>query len=92
MSYTSTTSVGTGSLTTLYDKSVDGIGPVEWELTPDKDITLRFTGVFPGPDTDVDVAADETYRFGSISHGITKIEAEAVSTTASVVLRPSVWA
>lgn len=91
MAYQTSNSVASGSPTTLFDKDVDGVGPIEWEIVTDQDIEVVYEGAFlRGGTTTVLYYADETKTIGSPSRGITKITAEAVSTTATVKLRPTI--
>jgi len=90
MAYQTSNSVASGSPTTLFDKDVDGVGPIEWEINTDQDIEVVFTGVFLGGAATVLYYAGETKTIGSPTRGITKITAEATGTTATVKLRPTI--
>jgi hypothetical protein len=89
MAYTTTTSVATGSNTTLFDKETDGLGPTEWQIVTDETVDVYFTGIFPESGTAVRYAAGTHYVAGK-NNAIQKIEAQAVTTTASVELRPTI--
>ena len=91
MAYTTDTTVASqivGSPTVIFDKDTDSLGPLEWEIVTDADISLFFTGAFPEKDVAVTYVAG-TYHYGTPTRGITKIEGLAAS-TANVTIRPSV--
>ena len=67
-----------------------GVGPLEWTVETTEAIDLFLSGVYPGADTAIRLEAGETFTILSVNRSITLIEMDAVSTTSSVHLRPSV--
>ena len=91
MAYSTTHSVGTGSATELWSKAADGAAvPMEWEIHTDEDINLTWVGPFPNGENVLVTADTSPYTVLSPSRGWTSISAQAVSTTASVTLRPTI--
>ena len=83
----------TTSKITVFDKTVDKLGPKEFTFSADQDINLYFTGTFPGPTTAVLLrTADGERAIGntSESRAITKIECETVSGTGTLKMIPTV--
>jgi len=90
MAWQTVQSVTSATPVTLFDKSVDGLGPLEWEISPTESINVKFSGIFPEEDTNVLYVGGETKYIASPTRGVTKIVAQAVSTTSDVTLRPSI--
>lgn len=81
----------TTSKVTYYDKTVDSLGPQEWTISCDQDVNVYLTGAFPGPGTAILLrTADGARAIGMPGRGITKIEAEAVTTTGTLKLIPTI--
>ena len=89
MAYQTVNSVTT-SKADIYSKTDDGLGPLEWEIITAQDIDIYLTGAFPGPTVAIRVESGETYKVLSPTRGITRIEAQAVTTTGNVKLRPTI--
>jgi len=92
-SHTGTT-VATGSKTTMWDKedstNNNSTGPMEWRIDTDEDIDVYVSGTYPEAANAVRVKSGETYYFGNPGRSITLIEMQAVSSAATVSLRPSI--
>ena len=91
MSYQTSNTVTSASKVTLFDVDVDGVGPLEWTIETDEEVELYFTGVWPGVDIPVTLTAGSSKTFLSTSRGIQKIEAQASSSTAAVIITPSIF-
>ena len=75
----------------IYSKSADSLGPLEWGIETDQDVDLFFTGVFPEKDIAVRYyAGDGQRKYASKYRGITKIEAQNVTTGGTVKLTPTI--
>lgn len=75
----------------IFSKDNDSLGPLEWGIETDQDVDLFFTGVFPGPTIAVRYYASDGQRtYASPSRGITKIEAQNVTTNGTVKLTPTI--
>ncbi len=88
-SHTATSVTTAEGKITLWDK--DGgneVGPHEWRFETDQDIDIFLSGVYPGADEAIRILANETYDILSVNRGITKIEVDAVSSNATINLRP----
>lgn len=89
-SHTSTSVTVVAGRITLWDKAGgNGVGPLEWKFETDQDIDLYLTGVYPEENEAIRILAGESYTFLAATRGIQKIEADAVSSDATIHLRPT---
>ena len=63
---------------------------MEWQIDTDEDVDVYVSGAFPESDSPIRVLANETFWIATKNRAITKIEMQAVSSQASVSLRPSI--
>ena len=91
MAYTTSHSVASGSPTELWSRTNDGgVGPIEWTIYTDQTIDLTWEGPFPNGESVTITAAESPYTVADVNRSWQSISAEAASTTATVLLIPTI--
>ena len=91
MAYTTSHSVASGSPTELWSRASDGgVGPIEWTIHTDQSIDLTWEGPFPNGEAVRITASESPYKVADPHRSWQSISAEAVSTTATVLLIPTI--
>ena len=91
MAYSTSHSVASGSPTELWSRANDGkVGPIEWTIYTDQSIDVTWEGPFPNGASVRITASESPYRVASVNRDWQSISAEAVSTTATVLLIPTI--